>query len=191
MKALACSIQQTSLTLLMLALFCSTPVNAYSILEQSELDLNLPPGWKLLNISRSPGMIITDYGKQIAGTDLAEGLVEAEMTKKKGLDPNAVITEMTNQVNKQALTQHCDAQDVEVVPQDNGQFKVWRQTFQCKASQSGIIQLYIDADPDTMYLFTYTSPHYPFTSELRDTANQLLKNSIQVCYKGKSCVSAN
>jgi hypothetical protein len=165
-----------SLSALLIALFCSASANAYSILDQSTLDLNLPPGWSLLDITRNPGMIITNYTKKIPLTDLAESLVEAEITKQKNQDPNAVIAEMMNQVNKQALAQHCEALDVEAVPQNNGQFKVWRQTFQCKRSKSGIIQIYIDADPQTMFLFTYTSPYYPFTTEMRNTADQLLIN---------------
>jgi hypothetical protein len=185
------SLLQRSLIVLALTAISNLPANAYTIIDQADLNLNLAPGWKLIDISRSPDLVVTNYTKNAQGSDPEESLIEAQITKDINKDVHAVIQEMMDRINKQALAQHCQALETTTVPQENNKFQVWTQTFQCKPSVSGIIQYYVDIDPQTMYIFTYTSPHYPFTQEMRDKANQLLKASIEVCYKGRACMTLN
>jgi hypothetical protein len=185
------SLLQCSLMALALTVISNAPANAYTIIDEAEIDLNLAPGWKLIDISRSPDLVVTSYTKNIASADQKESLIETQMTKNINKDARADIRQMMDRINKQALTQHCESLETDSAPQGSNKYQVWAQAFQCKPSVSGIIQLYIDIDPQTMYIFTYTSPHYPFTQEMRDKANQMLKASIQVCYKGQSCMSLN
>jgi hypothetical protein len=185
------SLLQHSLITLALALISNAPANAYTIIDQANLNLNLAPGWKLINISRSSDLVVTSYTKNAHDTDQKESLISAQLSKEANQDSQAAIREMMDRINKQALAQHCESLETANWPQANNKFQVWTQTFQCKPSVSGIIQVYVDIDPETMYLFTYTSPHYPFTQEMRDKANQLLKASIEVCYKGQACMTLN
>jgi hypothetical protein len=185
------SMLQRSLIALALTVISNVPANAYTIIDQADLNLNLAPGWKLIDISRSTDLVVTNYTKKASGSDPEESIIEAQMTKDVNKDPVIAIREMMDRINKQALAQHCQALETTNPPQEKNKFQVWSQTFQCKPSVSGIIQYYVDIDPETMYIFTYTSPHYPFTQEMRDKANQLLKASIEVCYKGQACMTLN
>ena len=51
--------------------------------------------------------------------------------------------------------------------------------------------MYIDADHNHLYLFTYTTPNYPFTPPARAAALKKLKDSLRVCYKDKDCLGVN
>ena len=166
----------------------STAASAYSLLDKSEMKLDLPPGWKLIDIKRNPGMIVSSYSKLHEDTKQSESLVAVDLTKEPNKDPYATITEMTKNVKQQALSQHCEAEElVSPSEEDTNQFRTWSQTFQCKPSRSAIIQLYVDADPHTIYLITYTNPNYPFAPDQRTVAKELLKNSVLICYKGQGC----
>jgi hypothetical protein len=166
--------------------------NAYSILDHAELELRLPENWKLIDIARNSDSIITSYTKYSTEKKLEGSLVEVQLKKSNNSDPAMTIQEMSTRLKKQAIDQHCEADDTVTLPQDSDAlFRVWSQTFQCKQSRSGIIQFYIDVDPTTMYLFTYTVPYYPFSPSMRDTANNVLKSAIHICYKGKECSALN
>lgn len=169
----------------------SSSANAYTILDHADVTVKLPSDWTLVDIARNPEAIITNYAKNARDSQREESFVEAQV-KKTNNDPTATVKEISDRLKKQARDQQCEVEDATPLPQDNSAaFKMWSQTFQCKLSKSGIIQYYLDADPTILYLFTYTTPNYPFTSALRDKANNLIKSSIYVCYKGKNCLSAN
>ncbi len=165
-----------------------TSANAYTILDHAEVNLRLPSDWKLVDITRNPNAIITNYAKNANNNQREESLVEVQITKQSNKDPAILIKEISDRLKKQATDQHCEADDATPLPQDSDvAYHLWSQTMQCKLSQSGIIQYYLDVDPATLYLFTYTTPHYPLTSDLRDNANNMVKSASYVCYKGKDC----
>jgi hypothetical protein len=67
--------------------------------------------------------------------------------------------------------------------QSGDRFHVWAQVFQCQKVQLTGIQYYIDADPQNIYLITYTNTQYPFTGESRKAAETLIKSALKICYQ--------
>jgi hypothetical protein len=172
-----------------LLLACLGTAHAYTLLDVAILDVSLPPGWKMTNATRKPGMIIMTYTHTTTDTQQPESLVAVELTKEPNKDAYAAINEMAKNVSDQALSQHCQAEELVTPTKVDNPFRVWSQTFQCKPSKSGIVQMYVDADAQTIYLLTYTIPGYPFTAQTRSYVKELLKSSIQICYKDKPCTS--
>jgi hypothetical protein len=150
----------------------------------------LAPGWKMKSIGRHKDIIATNYEKVLSKTE-AENLAEIQLGKALEKPAETLVTEMSNRIKDEVTVEHCEVDDVKKLPVPDNMFNAWMQVIQCKNSESGIIQLYLDADAKTIYLFTYTIPGYPFTPQARSAALDILKSSIQVCYKGKPCYSFN
>jgi len=172
-------------TLFALALF--SEAHAYGVLDTAIVTVEMPAGWKMAAITRKPGYVATTYTQIVEKGARAQSFTEIELKKEMGRDATTVINEMAMRIAKQVTIQHCDIGDLEKLPQPDNLFNLWEQRMQCKSSESGIIQWYLDVDPVTTYLFTYTLPVYPFTDQDHAAAITMLKKAIGVCYKDKPC----
>jgi hypothetical protein len=172
--------------LILALLAVSLVANAYTMLDKGVVTVVLPPGWKMKSIGRHDGVIATNYEKVI-DKDTSENLAEIQVVKDPNKPAATMVKEMGDRIHDEVILEHCKPEDVKQLSVPENAFSVWMQQIECKDSQSGIIQLYLDADPKAMYLFTYTIPGYPFTAAARSAAVDILSSSIQVCYKGKPC----
>lgn len=145
-----------------------------------------PAPWKIVNTTQKPGMRTTLYHKTGAA-NAHEALSEIRLDKEANRDANAIITGMSSHLKDLAVTDKCDVEPLQQIPQKGDKFQVWDQAFQCKETSSSVLQFYINADAKHLYLFTYTIPTYPLTTADRSSADGMLKSSIQICYKGQPC----
>ena len=174
--------------LFFILLFLSCHAGAYTLLDTGIVTVVLPPGWKMRSMGRKDGVIATYYDKTV-DKEVTENLVELQLPKDPTKPAAKLVDEMSTRIHDQVLVQHCIPDEVKQLPVPENAYSVWMQQIECKDSKSGIIQLYIDADMKSIYLFTYTLPIYPFTATARSAAVDTLSSSIQVCYKGKPCFS--
>jgi hypothetical protein len=168
-----------------LALFSN--VQAYAVLDTAVVTVDMPVGWKMVTIMRKPGYITSTYAEIAEKGKRAQSLSEIELKKEMGKDATTLIKEMADRINKQVIVQHCKVSTLTKMPQPDNLFNLWEQRIECKRTLSGIIQWYLDVDPVTTYLFTYTIPIYPFSDKDYAAAEDLLKKSIGICYKDKPC----
>jgi hypothetical protein len=176
--------------LILAQLLISINAYAYTLLDTGIVTVVLPPGWKMKSIGRHKDIVATNYEKTLT-KETAENLAEIQLGRAADKPAADLVNEMSSRIKDEVTVEHCEVDDVKKLPVPDDVFNAWYQTIQCKNSESGIIQLYLDTDPKTIYLFTYTIPGYPFTPAARSAAMDILKSSIQVCYKGKPCSSFN
>jgi hypothetical protein len=176
--------------LILAQLLISLNAYAYTLLDTGIVTVVLPPGWKMKSIGRHKDIVATNYEKTLT-KDTAENLAEIQLGRAADKPAADLVNEMSSRIKDEVTVEHCEVDDVKKLPVPDDVFNAWYQTIQCKNSESGIIQLYLDTDAKTIYLFTYTIPGYPFTPAARSAAMDILKSSIQVCYKGKPCSSFN
>jgi hypothetical protein len=176
--------------LILALLLISFNAGAYTVLDTGIVTVVLPPGWKMKSIGRHKDIVATNYEK-VLNKEQSENLAEIQLGKSPDKPAADMVAEMSKRIKDEVTVEHCEVDDAKTLPVPDKVFNAWYQTIQCKNSESGIIQLYLDTDPKTIYLFTYTIPGYPFTPAARSAAMDILKSSIQVCYKGKPCSSFN
>ena len=166
----------------------ATTAEAYTPLDNAVVTVVLPAGWKMSGITRKDTIIATNYTKSIS-KDVSDNIAEVQFARDPARHPIHLVQEMSKRIEAQVLVQHCEADPLKETVVPSKLFNAWTQVIQCKRSQSGIIQLYMDTDSKNLYLFTYTVTGYPFTPAMRKEAMDLLSSSIQVCYKQTPCYS--
>ncbi|MES2217246.1 MAG: hypothetical protein V4501_02425 [Pseudomonadota bacterium] len=169
-------------------LLISFNAGAYTILDTGIVTVVLPPGWKMKSIGRHKDIIATNYEKVLSKTE-SENLAEIQLGRNPMKPILDLVTEMSNRIKDQVTVEHCEVDPLKKLTVPDNMFNAWEQVIQCKNSESGIIQLYLDTDAKSIYLFTYTLPGYPFTKQKQSEAFDIMSTSIQVCYKGKPCYS--
>jgi hypothetical protein len=118
-----------------------------------------------------------------------ESVTKSLIAKPEAIETNVLIGKIGTSFTQGFLRKGCESGPPIPVPQKTDMFRAWLQVFQCQKTKGTGLQFYIDADPTSIYLVTYTDTHYPFTIESRDAAEATIKNAITVCYQsGKNCL---
>ena len=118
----------------------------------------------------------------------AESVTTSLIPKPEQIETDVLIKQMGKSFTEDFQHKGCESGPPLPVPQASDMFRVWVQIFQCQKTKNVGLQFYIDADPASIYLVTYSDTSYPFTIESRDAAEALIKGAVSVCYKdGKDC----
>jgi hypothetical protein len=172
-----------------LLLVClSGVVQAYTPQDQATAYLKLDPSWHIVGQQNDPNTSIVAYFNGAVGSK-GESLLET--TVKKTADKSAVqqVQEMFNDMKVGIKQRGCEVGDLKEVAAPNDTFKKWHTSFQCKIPlQSGSMEI-VDADATNLYTFTYNAKDENMQASEAAGA-KLVSNSVQICYKGKSCYMA-
>jgi hypothetical protein len=186
--------------------------NAYGPQDVAAVSLSLPPDWQLVaNILSDPSTTIKyqKITKLTITPDIARTMMQKPTNKKgEGLPPSerietisqrveakpvhvegeAFVMQMGDILSKGLSAKGCETGVPYSVPESGSNFKVWIQVFQCQKSTLTGLQFYIDADPQNIYLITYTDTQYPFTGDSRSNTEDMIKSALKICY-GTTCSS--
>jgi hypothetical protein len=180
--------KMASLLFTLAGLLLATNAWSYLPTDVAKDKVTLPNAWKMGQILRAEGQIATSYTKS-DNSEPKEALAEIAIVKDKGKDTLVMLQEMSSRVAKQLKDAGCQGGGLAPVAQDFEMLRVWSESFQCKRDKSSIMQLYIDADAKTFYLFTYTKDIFPLTPEAKEEMYNFLKDAIEICYQEKLCYS--
>lgn len=164
----------------------TTTAGAYTPQDQATITITPAKDWTAVPNILSNETNTLKYEKRVPKMPNAT-LTKRQETKAAHNDPNILINQMGDILKKGLTSKGCEVGLPMLEPQVSDEFKVWVQVYQCKQVKLTGLQYYIDADPQLVYLLTYTSNDYPFTAESRDKAEKEVRSMIQVCYNGKAC----
>jgi hypothetical protein len=125
-------------------------------------------------------------GEGLPPSEKIESLSQRVEAKPVHVAPEDFVMQMGNILSQGLSGKGCETGAPYSVPQNSSSYKMWIQVFQCQKSQLTGLQFYIDADPQNIYLITYTNTQYPFTGESRANTVELIKSALKICY-GTTC----
>jgi hypothetical protein len=117
-----------------------------------------------------------------------ESLTRTQVQKPPNIETDVLLKQMGAMFTSGVRGKGCESGLMTQEKETGDQFRAWIQIFQCQKSKQTGLQYTIDADPQTLYLLTYSDTHYPFTVETRDAAEAMIKGAVTICYHGgKDC----
>jgi hypothetical protein len=154
----------------------------------SSVKVNLGPAWKVLNTrEENKAAHIVFYTKNSDSSN-PEELIETHAMIPAGAK-NFLVHNMYAPVRDVLSKHHCKIDDM-FHPPVNGKPNQYGFIWQCKKNMSSGFMLFMEGDAKTCYSFAYKKANgFPVTEKERNYMLTLIK-SIQICYQGKSCFSA-
>jgi hypothetical protein len=181
-------IRSMILSTLFMGFMCTSPASAYTPADMATVTLTPGPEWiSAANVLGADDSNTMKYEKK-TGKIQIETLSKRQEKKPVHANSGALVAQMGDLLTKGLKTKGCESGMPMLEPQTGDNFKVWVQVFQCNKVKLEGLQYYVDADPQNIYLYTYTNNDYPFTPETKAAAEKEVKSLIQVCYNGKDCV---
>lgn len=148
--------------------------------------IQISPEWKLSEVKKDKDQITSAYVKD-SQNKKPEGLVKFSFPKEKDLSAQKQIETVNRRIENSLMHSGCVTSGLKVLTQTSTTLRTWTQTFECKKSQSGLVQLYLDTGSSPFYLFSYTLSSYPISSAKKEAALQMLKSSIRICNDKNEC----
>jgi hypothetical protein len=176
-------------TILTGAANADTPTTAATTIPS--LNLNLSPEWQADKVPQQVGSnhIITFYYKNKT-TPQAEELDVAQirMTSASIYDDTVKLLYNPQRITYQA--KNCQLVDIGQAPQLAGpSLQKFGYFLQCQSANMSGFELYMIANPTTLYYMSYRVHGFPASPPQQDEMMKVLSN-IQVCQNGTNCISA-
>jgi hypothetical protein len=197
--------------LLFCSAFCGATTGfAFDAKDKATVTLTLGPAWKLTpNFLADPTKTsqyekVTDIPSPAAGqksiliklndkkspppaTQTIQSITQRVDPKPAHVATEDFINQMAQILTKGLSSKGCETGAPLNEPQVGDNFRVWVQVFQCEKSSLTGLQFYIDADPQNIYLITYTDTEYPFTLASRAAIEKEIKSALKICYQTGQC----
>ena len=160
--------------------------HAYDEADQSKILVKLNPTWKAVGQTDDGNVSLAAYMNAALGAN-KQTILKTASKKIADKPADDQVLQLYGDMRKRLTSQGCDVAALQAVKMPDTLFREWDTSFNCKAPMLSGSMIIVDADAKNIYTFTFNTNDSSYNAAASTEAITLLRESMQLCYTGKSC----
>jgi hypothetical protein len=173
-------------SLLFALLFAVFNCYAYTPADQTTVNVNLDEHWHPIGKTDDGSVSLAAYVSSAPGAN-NQTILQTSAKKSSTQSSDQQIQQLYDDMKKNLTQRSCTVADLQPISAGAEVYREWTTSFQCKTPQLSGSVIIVDADAEHIYTFAFNVNNSVYTPSDHNAAVALLKQNMQLCYKGKSC----